>query len=96
MAGSPVCLACRGQVSRPSRLYPHRRSPRDLNATTASSLTQGGACDRLASLVLMPAFARGVRWLRRPLGEVAVRNRPVYVRPLGEGPTSDSLLAGPS
>jgi len=48
MAGSPVCLACRGQVSRPSRLCPHRRGPRGLNATPACRLTRG-----------VPAFARG-------------------------------------
>ncbi len=75
MAGSPVCLACRGQVSRPSRLCPHRRGPRGLNATPASSLTRGGARDRLASLVLMlSARSRRAR-PRRPLAVVPVRNR---------------------
>jgi len=42
MAGSPVCLACRGQVSWPSRLCPHRRGPRGLHSTPASRLTRGG------------------------------------------------------
>lgn len=50
MARSPVCLACRGQVSRPSRLCPHRRGPRDLNAPPPQA--SPGGCR-------VPAFARG-------------------------------------
>lgn len=85
MAGSPVCLACRGQVSRPSPLVPSPTRPSGPAMWRPHRVLPGpGSENRLASFVLTIVFPRGATrgcashsaWWPSGMGSI-------YVHPLG-------------